>query len=267
MSSRKRSGQITRGKTALNRLRQIDVYCALALENTFVGGVPLVIDLGYGAYPWTALELYDRLVPLNPHLRVLGIEIDPERVTAALPYADPPRLNFALGGFNVTNVLQGERARMIRAYNVLRQYDESAVIPALRELSVGLENGGVLIEGTCNPTGRIVAFDVYRKFPDALRHEALVFGTNFRGELDPAIFQTILPKRLIHHSRDPQPATFFRDWGRAWRIWGGGRTGWVKSAITLRREGGHPVMLRWGLLRRGYLVLSDPLQGGASLSV
>src|SRR5689334_4319076 len=94
-------GQPTRGKTALNRLRQIDVYVALALPHTLTHGSPLVVDLGFGAYAWTTLEMFERWLPVNPKLRMLGIEIDPERVAAAIPYVQPPTIDFRLGGFNV----------------------------------------------------------------------------------------------------------------------------------------------------------------------
>src|SRR5579859_2807954 len=156
------AGQPTRGKTALNRLRQVDVYVALALPGVLAHGSPLVVDLGFGTYPWTTLEMRQRWLPLNPRLRVLGVEIDPARVEAALPYADPPAILFKEGGFNLVDVLGGERARLVRCYNVLRQYDEAAVGPALTTMADALESDGVLIEGTSNPSGRLVAFDVYR---------------------------------------------------------------------------------------------------------
>lgn len=188
----RRLGQITRGKTALNRLRQIDVYITLVWAHILTSGSPLIVDVGYGAYPWTALEMWERWLPLNPRLRLLGIEIDPERVAAALPYAQPGRLDFALGGFNVDAVLNGEQARIIRAYNVLRQYAESDVAAALASLTPALAHNGILIEGTSTPSGRMVAFDVYRKQSDnTLHHCELVLGTNFHAPLTPSDFQAI----------------------------------------------------------------------------
>src|SRR5260221_13909883 len=153
-------GQPTRGKTALNRLRQIDVYVALVMPQLLSGGVPLIVDVGFGAYPWTTLEMRERWLHFNLRLRVIGTEIDAERVAAALPYRaenDPAAIDFRLGGFNLLDVLGSERARLIRCYNVLRQYDESAVDGALAAMAAALEPGGILIEGTSNPTGRIVA--------------------------------------------------------------------------------------------------------------
>lgn len=261
-------GQPTRGKTALNRLRQIDSYVALALPHVLTAGTPLVVDVGFGAYPWTTLEMRERWLPLNPRLRVIGTEIDPERVAAALPYrveGDPPPIDFRLAGFNLADSLNGERARLIRCYNVLRQYDESAVDGALSAMAQALEPGGLLIEGTSNPTGRMVAFDLYTKtHDDGLIHRALVFGTNFRDGIEPVDFQTILPKRLIHHMRDPILAAFFRAWEQAnTLVRGTGQIGrrrsWFAAAHLLRARFGYRVDLRERLLRRGFLTLFDRL--------
>jgi hypothetical protein len=274
-SRRARSaGQPTRGKTALNRLRQIDAYVALALPGILAGGSPLVIDLGFGAQPWTTLEMRERWLRFNPRLRVLGVEIDPARVAAAGPYADPPAVDFRLGGFNLSDILDmpgGKRARLIRCYNVLRQYDETAVRPALDMMAAALEPGGILIEGTSNPTGRIVAFDVYRQSGKALEHQALVFGTNFRGSVEPVDFQTILPMRLIHRMLDPELSAFFQAWRRAYTLSRGiadcgaansraaRRAQWVAAARLLQSRVDFPVDTRSGLLRRGYVTLRDPL--------
>jgi hypothetical protein len=255
------SGQPTRGKTALNRLRQIDIFVALVYPDCLSIGTPLVADLGFGAFAWTTLEMRDRWRTINPDLRVLGIEIDPERVAAARPYADPPAIDFQLGGFNLTTLCGTQSVRLIRCYNVLRQYEEEAVPPALHEMGQALEVGGVLIEGTSNPTGRMVVFDVYRQREDGLRHEALVFGTNFSADLAPIDFQTILPKRLIHHAIDPAPNAFFTAWTRAVNRSRGlglhGRWAWVDTVQRLAQE--FPIDRRDRIVRRGYLVLHDPL--------
>lgn len=256
-------GQATRGKTALNRLRQIDVYMALAHPGLLRGGAPLIVDVGFGAAAWTTLEMRTRWLGLNPRLRVVGLEIDPLRVAEALPHAHPPQISFRLGGFNVSDALQGEKARLIRCYNVLRQYDEDAVKPALDTMSLALEPGGILIEGTSNPSGRMVVFDLYQKASTGvINHHSLVFGSNFRALIEPADFQTILPKRLIHRMRDPLPAAFFAAWQEAfWRTRHrrGIKAQWISAARLLQAR--FPVSLQPGLLHRGYLVLRGSLQG------
>src|SRR5258708_16720059 len=156
-------GQPTRGKTALNRLRHVDIYVALALSHCLTSGTPLVVDIGFGAFPWTTLEMRERWLALNPALRVLGVEIDPERVAAALPYAQPPEIDFRLGGFNLADLLHDERVRLIRCYNVLRQYDESAVQIPLDEMGKSLAPDCSFIQGTSTPARGKVGFYCYPK--------------------------------------------------------------------------------------------------------
>lgn len=254
-------GQPTRGKTALNRLRQIDIYVALAFPGVLTGDTPLVVDIGFGAYPWTTLEMRERWLRINPALRVLGIEIDSERVAAALPYAQPPTIDFRLGGFNLPDVLPNERAYLIRCYNVLRQYEEADVEPALAAMAQALQPKGILIEGTSNPSGRLVAFDVYQKEGVGLNHYRLVFGTNFRAPVEPVDFQAILPKRLIHHMRDPLPSAFFEHWHECFQRARGleRRQQWAAAALLLKSKFAYPVDTRLRVLRRGYLAISHKL--------
>lgn len=264
---RKPLGQPTRGKTALNRLRRIDVYLALTWPQILSAGRPLIVDVGYGAQAWTALEMFERWLPINRHLRLLGLEIDPDRVAAAQPHIDPGRIDFKLGGFNVLDVIGTERARVIRAYNVLRQYDEAAVHDALRTMALALEPGGLLVEGTSTPNGRFAVFDIYQKCSTGeLQHRELVFATNFNPNfaIDPVQFQAVLPKRLIHHALDAHPAAFFEAWRRALTLARGegemtGKRRWIYAARALRERFGYPVDTRPRILRRGYLVLRDKL--------
>jgi hypothetical protein len=253
-------GQPTRGKTALNRLRQIDTYILLAWAHSL--STSLVVDVGYGAYPWTALEMLDRWRAVNPRLRLLGVEIDSERVAAALPYVEGGSINFRQGGFNVLDVLGQERVGVIRALNVLRQYDEAAVDGALGQMGAGLTPGGLLIEGTSTPSGRLVAFDVYQKNEEGLQHRELVFGTNFREPPSVTHFQAILPKRLIHHAQEAPAEAFFAAWRRALMLargHGGMRRGWVEAGRFLAERFGYSVDTRPRILSRGYLVLREML--------
>jgi hypothetical protein len=260
----KAQGQPTRGKTALNRLRRIDVYIVLAHAALLRLPNALVVDVGFGAQAWTTLEMAARWQPLNPTLRVLGVEIDPQRVAEAQPHAIPPHLTFQLGGFNLADLIGTESAHLIRCYNVLRQYEEADVPPALHRMGCALAEGGILIEGTSNPSGGITAFDVYRKQGGSLQHEGLVFGTNFHPPDLPTAFQTILPKRLIHHMQDTLPAAFFAAWQRAFAVVRGmgirsRRKAWVAAAAWLIGNTDFALDRRMRLIRRGYLCLYTPL--------
>ncbi|MFC5285907.1 class I SAM-dependent methyltransferase [Actinokineospora guangxiensis] len=132
----------TRGTTNPNRLRRSDRWiAALPLPPH-----ALVVDLGYGATPVTTVELAARL----PGARVVGLEIDPERVAAAKAAEDPPRLVFRRGGFE----LAGLRPDLVRAFNVLRQYTEAEALAAWETMCARLAPGGLLVEGTCDEIGR-----------------------------------------------------------------------------------------------------------------
>jgi len=131
-------GRPTRGKTASNRLRRVDNFILLyepSLLTRSEGGFAraLFVDLGYGEDARTTLESAARFRRANPGLPILGVEIDPERVRAALPYADN-QTSFRLGGFNLP-LQEGETVRLIRAFNVLRQYEEDDFLPAYERLA------------------------------------------------------------------------------------------------------------------------------------
>ncbi|MEW5939299.1 MAG: methylase, partial [Chloroflexota bacterium] len=104
-ASLKPEGQPTRGKTADNRLRRVDNFLLLydpSLLTRTQGGFAdsLFVDLGYGFDPRTSLESARRFRRVNPSLPILGVEIDKERVEAALHFADDKTF-FRLGGFNL----------------------------------------------------------------------------------------------------------------------------------------------------------------------
>ncbi len=257
----KRLGQVTRGKTAPNRLRKTDTFLAIAFTE-WVRRMPGVyVDLGYGAYPVTSVETLERLRPLNPSLRVIGVEIDPARVAAARPHRRPG-IEFRLGGFNLP-LQPDEPAAVVRAFNVLRQYAEAEVAAALAALRPAVAPGGLLIEGTCDPTGRLLTFNLLRAEPGgALASLGLVLAPSLRQEFRPRQLQAVLPKNYIHHAA-PGGALdrFFGDWERAWaasRAHGRDpRQIFVASARRLIARG-YRVDPRTILLRRGFLWLHVP---------
>ena len=148
-------GRVTRGTTGTNRLRRNDRYLA-ALPQLRSSPSPLVVDLGYGARAWTTLELAARLRAVQPGVRVLGLEIDPARVAEAAPRATEG-VSFALGGFEVP-APGDERPALIRAMNVLRQYEEAEVPAAWTRTASRLAPDGLLVDGTCDELGRICSW-------------------------------------------------------------------------------------------------------------
>jgi hypothetical protein len=245
-------GAITRGTTNPNRLRRVDNYiayrCGEALRQA---AEPLVIDLGYGATPVTAVELRRRLAAaVRADVAVVGLEIDPVRVEAARPFADPPGLDFRRGGFELT----GLHPVVVRAFNVLRQYDEEQVAAAWRTMTA---TGALLIEGTCDELGRIACWAVV----EAGEPRTLTFSARLSDLDHPATFAERLPKALIHHNVEGHPVyELLRAMGRAWETEAtpfGPRQRWLATVRRLRAEG-RPVLdgpHRW---RRGELTLPWP---------
>src|SRR5512138_988831 len=164
--SKKPEGQPTRGKTASNRLRRVDNFLllyepSLITRTDDLFAQALFVDLGYGFDPRTTLESAARFRRLNPDLPILGVEIEKERVDAALPYADEKTF-FRLGGFNLP-LKEGEQVRLIRAFNVLRQYEEKDFAPAYERLAQYMLPGGLMIEGTSTPYGQIWSANLARR--------------------------------------------------------------------------------------------------------
>ncbi len=268
-------GQPTRGKTARNRLRRTDLFLLLADEALIrrQGGSfdrAFFVDLGYGAEPFTTLESADRLRRTNPRLPVLGVEIDSERVARATPYANE-RVQFRLGGFNLP-LAAGESARIIRAFNVLRQYEEDDVRGAWQVMGRALLSGGLLLEGTSDPFGRIWVANVLRRVADTLVYEGLLFSTNFRWGFEPRLFQPVLPKNCIHRMLPGEPVNAFMDaWHRATREtvamnnWG--LRQWFEASAHALIDQGFRVDGRRKLLRRGFLLWKEDPRGDSPIEL
>jgi len=264
---KKPEGRPTRGKTASNRLRRVDNFVLLYEPSLLTRadgnfGRALFVDLGYGEDARTTLESAARFRRLNPELRVLGVEIDPERVRAALPHADE-KTSFRLGGFNLP-LKGGETVRLIRAFNVLRQYEENDFLPAYERLAQYVLPGGLMIEGTSTPFGRLWAANISRKLESGRwDFEALVFSTNFRTGFDMAEFQTILPKNLIHHVVPGEPVyDFFESWKQAAaesahaKAWGARQ--WFIAAAEGLAAKGYKIKLQRKWLAKGWLIWERP---------
>jgi hypothetical protein len=198
---------------------------------------PLVVDLGYGRHPVTTHELADRLAAVRPDVEVVGVEIVRERVEAALPYVRE-RLAFVRGGFNLPldGPLAGRRPVVVRAMNVLRQYDVAAAADAWALLCGQLDEDGVLVEGTCDEVGRRavwVALD--RAGPRTLTFAARTDELGRPGDLAER-----LPKALIERNVPGEPVhAFLVAWDRGWARAGAlpGRQRWPAAAAALVDEG------------------------------
>ncbi|MGC9543187.1 class I SAM-dependent methyltransferase [Streptomyces sp. UG1] len=250
-------GTVTRGTTNPNRLRRMDRWIAhthgAALRRA---GEPVAVDLGYGAAPWTAVELLGRLRAVAAGVRVVGLEIEPARVAAALPY-EREGLVFRHGGFEIPIA---QRPVLVRAANVLRQYEEGEVAEVWERLCARLAPGGLLVEGTCDEIGR-------RHVWVALGAEGprtVTFATRLGSLERPSDLAERLPKALIHRNVPGEAVyAFLRDFDRAWAAAApyasyGARQRWMRAVRDLSgdwpvtdgpgrwRQG--EVTVRWGAL-------------------
>jgi hypothetical protein len=241
-------GLPTRGTTAPNRLRRVDRWIVGTQSARLRDAVdPLVIDLGYGASPVTTVELADRLADVRKDVRVLGLEIDPERVAAAAGRADPPRLEFGRGGFE----LAGRRPVLVRALNVLRQYEEAAAAAAWTEMCGRLGPGGLLVEGTCDELGRRACWVAL----DGTGPLTITLAARVADLERPSDLAERLPKALIHHNVPGRPVyELLQAFDRAWAVGApysafGPRQRWVAAVEGLAADG-WPVVggrARWRL--------------------
>ena len=197
MAVKKPIGTVTRGTTNPNRLRRVDRYIA-SLEVVRKAARPILVDLGYGASPITAIELLERVRKVNSAAKVIGVEIERERVERGLAVATE-NLNFVMGGFEVpmpATMPAGQKVDVIRAFNVLRQYSEAEVAAAWALMQSRLSDDGFLVEGTCDEIGRLSSWVTLD------REGPKVFTISLRlGGLElPSKVAERLPKALIHHN-------------------------------------------------------------------
>jgi hypothetical protein len=238
-------GRVTRGTTGTNRLRRVDRWIA-TLPSLRSAADPLVVDLGYGASATTSLELYDRLAAIRPDVEVVGIEIDPDRVRLASERAKPG-VSFRLGGFEIP----GRSPTVIRALNVLRQYDESEVLDNWKRMCARLQPAGTLVEGTCNEIGRVCSWvAITSDGPQSLTVSLRL------AELErPSIVAERLPKALIHRNvAGERVHDFVEALDRHWQYNSGlGAFGpsqrWIAVAKAMKADGWpvHRPQSRWKL--------------------
>jgi hypothetical protein len=244
-------GQPTRGTTGHNRLRRSDrwlVHSRRVRTALQAAADPLVIDLGYGALPVTTLELAARLRVVRPDVRVIGLEIHPQRIVPARDGVE-----FALGGFEFA----GLRPVLVRAFNVLRQYPVEAVPAAWSVMHAGLAPGGLIVDGTCDELGRRCGWVLL----DADGPVSLTLACDPFAIERPSDLAERLPKVLIHHNVAGQPIhTLLTAADRAWAsVAGHGvfgpRVRW-RAMLDLLRGEGFPVEPPRRRMRDG--VLSVP---------
>ncbi len=214
---------------------------------------PILVDLGFGASPITAVELLQRVSKTNPECQVIGVEIDRERVERGLLVAHS-RLHFALGGFEVAmpaGFAKETKVDLIRAFNVLRQYSETEVAASWKMMQSRLSPDGLLVEGTCDEIGRLaswVTLDTKEPltFTISLRLTGLDLPSKVAERLPKALIHRNLPGEAIHRYLTAldsawKKASPLSDFGSVQR--------WLATCETMV-EGGWPIVgnrKRWRL--------------------
>lgn len=181
------------------------------------------MDVGYGASFTTTVEWARWLRQINPAVEVVGLEIDPERV---LPARDGVR--FELGGFE----LAGYRPHLVRAFNVLRQYDAAEVGEVWEAVTSRLSPGGLFIEGTCDELGRRAAWVLL----DAAGPVSLTLAWDPHDVAAPSDVAERLPKVLIHRNVPGEPIhALLQDADAAWAS----AAGWAPHGPRVRWRHAH----------------------------
>jgi len=240
-------GLPTRGTTAPNRLRRVDRWLTGVHGHLLRSAPqpPLVVDLGYGACPVTTVELHQRLRAVRADVEVVGLEIHQERVEAAA-HAAAAGLSFRRGGFE----LAGLSPLVVRALNVLRQYEAEPAAQAWQTLCARLAPGGLLVEGTCDELGRRAAWVAL----DAGGPRTLTLAAHLPTLARPSELAERLPKALISTNVPGSPvhallAALDRAWDRAApHAPFGPRARWVAACRTLPWPGADAGRARLGEL-------------------
>lgn len=242
-------GVVTRGTTAPGRLRRVDRWLAATHPRLLATPRLLAVDLGFGARPFTTLELAARLRRLNPGARVVGLEIDAERVAAAAPYARSG-VDFTTGGFE----LAGLQPHLVRALNVLRQYDEPDVAPAWERMAAALAPDGLIVEGTCDEAGRLGSWVTIGSGGPS----SLTLAVDLA--MAPSAVAARLPKSLIHRNVTGEPiraliSALDLAWHRSSPLATFSPRQRFAAAVASIRSDGWPVLDGAGRWRRGEVTL------------
>ncbi|CAF1265897.1 unnamed protein product [Didymodactylos carnosus] len=256
-------GVETRGKTAPNRLRRVDIFVMFYCRELLEKSNTMFVDVGFGSKNTTTIESIHRFRRINETLQVLGVEIDSKRVRDAQK-DDNDLTHFRHGGFNLP-IQNNETVYLIRAFNVLRQYEtEDECANYCKIMGNYLEQNGILIEGTSDQFGRYWVANIIRKInQNEIRLEAVVFSTNFKQGFDIVEFQKVLPKNFIHRMTNTNEMIFrfFNDWkfaheitAKPMKIMLSPKQQFIMTARQLAEKYNYKIDTRKKILKSGFLI-------------
>jgi hypothetical protein len=124
-------------------------------------------------------------------VRVLGLEQEPARVAEAVQGCE-----LMVGGFEALPAFFGQAA-IVRALNVVRGYRADEVEGIHRALCGPLVEGGLLLEGSTDVEGHVLACHVFRCAPaNLVAHDGLLLYTDLSRGFSPWLFRDVLPRDL-----------------------------------------------------------------------
>lgn len=185
-----------RGRTRAGRLAALDAWvCHERAEVLRAGGV--VLDVGFGVEPVTTLELAAAVRAVEPGLAVVGVERDASRVRPV------PGVRLVQGDFASLAALGP--ACLVRAMNVVRGYREDEVPAIHAALGAATADGGLVLEGSTDTEGHVMAAWVLSKRGGALVRDALLVHTDFSRGFSPWLFRDWLPRDLRRRVKPGAP--------------------------------------------------------------
>jgi hypothetical protein len=240
-------GSITRGTTNTNRLRRVDRW--IAEQPALLHAVdPFIVDLGHGASGVTTFELAARLggaparrggarprdrsrAGANGERAARRIRSGDGHFPADLPVA------FGLGGFEVPTP-DGRRPAVIRAFNVLRQYDEADVDAAWRSMAARLAPAGSSSRARATSSAASRAGSASRSPVRGPSPSACADPASRRRRWWPSACRRRSSTERGRRAH-PRPA---RDARLRWRVHApmsvyGGSQRWIAAVATMRHEG------------------------------
>jgi hypothetical protein len=143
-----------------------------------------LVDLGFGETSVTTEEWAARV----PRCRVIGIEARAPSPSAA------PNVTLVQGSFE--RCADFAPVALVRVMNVLRGYPEGEVDSHRAVVGRAVAEGGLVIEGSTDTGGQVLAAWLLRKRGGRLHEESLLLHTDFSRGFSPWLFRDWLPRDL-----------------------------------------------------------------------
>ncbi|RKY40016.1 MAG: hypothetical protein DRP76_02905, partial [Candidatus Omnitrophota bacterium] len=230
-------------------------------------GKKLIVDVGMGGRGApTTFDMYRILSKLNPELKIIGIDYNPENVKLAQEEAQKRKIrniSFIKAGFNF-NVQKNPD--IITCFNVLMDYKRDERLAAIKKLRRRLKNKGVLLEGRSDDIGKYISFIIYQLENEVLIRKQIIFCVNLKSLTNPQLFRRVLPAEFIGDELDWGISSFIEEWEYSnYRfMYLNNPKQILKSVAEELRKKNYNVIPDSKLLKREYVVLKYKRNGKAS---